>query len=84
MSVKVVVDGYCRVCGLMFSLTNVSVELVVDGYCRVCGWRFSLTNVSVEIVVDEYCRVCEVEVFSYQCECRGSGRWVFQSSLPWP
>ena len=58
----------------MFSLTNVSVELVVDGYCRVCGWRFSLTNVSVELVVDGYCRVCEVEVFSYLCECRGSGR----------
>ena len=37
-------------------------------------WRFSLTYVSVEVVVDGYCRVSEVEVFSYQCECRVSGR----------
>ena len=37
-------------------------------------WRFSLTYVSVEVVVDEYGRVCKVEVFSYLCECRGSGR----------
>ena len=67
---------YSKVWWWMFFLTYVSVKVVVDGYCRVCGLMFSLTNVSVELVVDEYCRVCEVEVFSYLCECRGSGRWI--------
>ena len=47
-------------------------------YSKVWWWMFFLTYVSVEVVVDGYCRVCEVEVFSYLCECRGSGRWILQ------